>query len=97
MVWQMVEELRGLMKDLPMYSREFLSILCDLLSSYRDSCYNMYRGTQTAYMHMYMYDVVQCRYPDCMCMYTCRCTHVHVGTQTAYDVHRLHAHIHVHL
>lgn len=42
-IWQLVEELRGLMRDLPMYSAHFLDILCELLQGYRDSCNSIYK------------------------------------------------------
>ena len=32
------------MQDLPLYSTHFLSILCQLLLVYRDSCNTLYRG-----------------------------------------------------
>ena len=44
MVWQLVEELRQLMRDLPQYSPHFLSILCQLLHGYKESCIALYRG-----------------------------------------------------
>ena len=46
MVWQLVEDLCQLMQDLPLYSTHFLSILCQLLLVYRDSCNTLYRGKE---------------------------------------------------
>ena len=40
----MVEELRQLMKDVPMYSAHFLSILNEVLIGYRDSLIYLYKG-----------------------------------------------------
>ena len=45
-VWQLVEDLCQLMQDLPLYSTHFLSILCQLLLVYRDSCNTLYRGKE---------------------------------------------------
>ena len=44
-VWQLVEDLRVLMKNLSLYSPHFLQIMISLLERYRDSCNHMYRGT----------------------------------------------------
>ena len=43
-MWEVVEELRRLMKDVPMYSAHFLSILNEVLIGYRDSLRNLYKG-----------------------------------------------------
>ena len=43
-MWEVVEKLRQLMKDVPMYSAHFLSILNEVLVGYRDSLRNLYRG-----------------------------------------------------
>ncbi|CAI8041439.1 Exocyst complex component 4 [Geodia barretti] len=42
-VWQLVEDLRVLMKNLSLYSPHFLQIMISLLERYRDSCNHMYR------------------------------------------------------
>ena len=43
-MWQLVEDLRQLMRDLSLYSPQFLQIMINLLEKYRDSCNHMYRG-----------------------------------------------------
>ena len=43
-MWEVVEELRRLMKDVPMYSAHFLSILSEVLIGYRDSLISLYKG-----------------------------------------------------
>ena len=43
-MWEVVEELRHLMKDVPMYSAHFLSILTEVLIGYRDSLHLLYKG-----------------------------------------------------
>lgn len=43
-VWQLVVELRQLMKDLPLYSGHFLNILCELLIGYKESLQLLYKG-----------------------------------------------------
>lgn len=43
-VWQLVVELRQLMKDLPLYSSHFLDILCELLVGYKESLQLLYKG-----------------------------------------------------
>ena len=44
-------KLRQLMKDIPMYSAHFLSILNEVLIGYRDSLRNLYKG-HSAYMYI---------------------------------------------
>ena len=46
-VWQLVVELRQLMKDLPLYSAHFLGILCELLVGYKESLQILYKGQST--------------------------------------------------
>lgn len=43
-VWEVVKELRQLMKDIPMYSSHFMSILNEVLMGYRDSLRLLYKG-----------------------------------------------------
>ena len=43
-VWQLVEELKQLMRDLPLYSSHFLTILCELLVGYKESLQLLYKG-----------------------------------------------------
>ncbi len=43
-MWQLVEELRQLMKDLPMYAPHFMDILCEVLIGYKDSLTSLYSG-----------------------------------------------------
>lgn len=43
-VWEVVEELRQLMKEVPMYSAHFMAILSEVLMGYRDSLRLLYNG-----------------------------------------------------
>ena len=43
-MWEVVEDLRQLVKDIPMYSAHFLSILSEVLIGYRDSLSLLYKG-----------------------------------------------------
>ena len=43
-MWQLVVELRQLMKDLPLYASHFLGILCELLVGYKESLHILYKG-----------------------------------------------------
>ena len=57
-MWKVVEELRQLMKAVPMYSAHFLSILNEVLIGYRDSLRNLYKGTSVLIFLGYcMYEV----------------------------------------
>ena len=53
-MWEVVEELRRLMKDVPMYSAHFLSILNEVLIGYRDSLRNLYKGLPLLFCHAYI-------------------------------------------
>ena len=52
-MWQLVEDLRVLMKNLSLYSPHFLQIMINLLERYRDSCNHMYRGI-IAYISLFV-------------------------------------------
>lgn len=43
-MWEVVKELRQLMKDIPMYSSHFMSVLNEVLMGYRDSLRLLYKG-----------------------------------------------------
>ncbi|XP_049784437.1 exocyst complex component 4 isoform X1 [Schistocerca cancellata] len=43
-VEQCVQELRGLMQSLPVYSEHFLAIICNIVRGYRETCQAAYRG-----------------------------------------------------
>ncbi len=59
-----LEELLGLMKDLPDYADQFLNMTCKVLQEYRETCHTCYRSeyTQGDVPH-----VLQ----KCVCVFVC--------------------------
>ena len=49
-MWEVVKDLRQLMKDIPMYSSHFMSILNEVLMGYRDSLRLLYKGYLFCYL-----------------------------------------------
>lgn len=43
-VWQSIEELRWLLGALPLYADHFVSMMCNTLMNYRETCQAAYRG-----------------------------------------------------
>ncbi|KAK7083034.1 Exocyst complex component 4 [Halocaridina rubra] len=43
-VWQSIEELRWLLSALPLYADHFVSMMCNTLMNYRETCQAAYRG-----------------------------------------------------
>ena len=73
-VWQIVEELRQLMKDLPKYSAAFLSILCQLLQGYGDTLQQLYKGRYVFMcFDMHVHVCVRAWVHVCMCACVCVC------------------------
>ena len=50
-MWEVVKELRQLMKDIPMYSSHFMSVLNEVMMGYRDSLRLLYKGCLLFILH----------------------------------------------